>query len=179
MAGNVVLLTGGTGYLGFAILLDLLRNGYRVRAAARSQTKISIVQSAPSITALNLPKTQLEFVLVPDMTIPGAYDEAVQGVDFIVHAAAPIDEVGKTGSTLPKEQLEQMFVTTSVNGNLGILKSAMEKGKTVKRIVMTSSTVAIAPAEIYITDTKERENVRGPDSRVAVPPPPYDSGLQA
>jgi nucleoside-diphosphate-sugar epimerase len=175
MAGELVLLTGGTGFLGFAILLDLLKSGYRVRVAARSQAKVDGIRAAPPISVLDPPTTQLMFAIVPDMTATGAYDEAVQDVDFIIHAAAPLP----TGEKGPKDQVEDAFATTFVNGDLGILKSANEKGKTVRRIIMTSSTVAIAPADVYVKDTKERNVVRGPDNRVAVPPPPYDSELRA
>lgn len=177
MAGELVLLTGGTGFLGYAILVDLLKSGYRVRVAARSQAKIDKVLAAPSISAMDPSPTQLMFVIVPDLAAVGAYDDAVRGVDFIIHAAAPVP----TGQepTPSKQSLEDVFVTASVNGNLGLLKSANEKGTTVRRIVMTSSTVAIAPPEVYVTDTKEREVLRGPETRVAVPPPPYGSQLQA
>ncbi|KAK6076894.1 reductase [Seiridium cupressi] len=175
MAGELVLLTGGTGFLGYAILLDLLKSGYRVRVAARSQAKIDAVRASPSMSALGPPQTHLMFVIVPDMIATGAYDDALQGVDFVIHSAAPVHAEGNG----PKEQLEDAFVTTSVKGNLEILKSAKEKGKTVKRIIMTSSTVAIAPADVYIANTKEREIVRGPESRVAALAPPYDSELRA
>lgn len=174
MTGEIVLLTGGTGFLGYAILVDLLKSGYRVRAAARSQSKVDKVLAAPSIAALDPSSDQLTFVMVPDMTAPGAYDDAVQGVDFIVHAAAPLPS-----GEASKDKTEDPLVKVSVQGNLAILKSANEKGKTVRRIVMTSSTVAIAPADVYITDTKEREILRGPDNRVVFPPPPYDSQLRA
>lgn len=176
MAGELVLLTGGTGFLGCAILVDLLKSGYRVRVAARSQAKIDRVLAAPSISALDPPTTQLMFVIVPDMTAIGAYDDTVQGVDFIIHAAAPVS-IGE-GPAPQKDQLEEFFVKTSVKGNLGILKSAKEKGKTVKRIIMTSSTVAIAPTDVYVTG-KGSEVVRGPETRVDVPAPPYDSELHA
>ncbi|KAH7243030.1 hypothetical protein B0J15DRAFT_566053 [Fusarium solani] len=174
MTGELVLLTGGTGFLGYAILVDLLKSGYRVRAAARSQSKVDKVLAAPSISALDPSSDQLTFVMVPDMTAPGAYDDAVQGVDLIVHVAAPLPS-GEASS----DKAENALVKVSVEGSLAILKSANEKGKTVRRIVMTSSTVAIAPADVYATDTKEREILRGPDNRVIFPPPPYDSQLRA
>ncbi|KAJ4250991.1 hypothetical protein NW762_011641 [Fusarium torreyae] len=173
MDGKLVLLTGGTGFLGYEILVDLLKSGFRVRAAARSQVKIDAVQSASSIVSLGPSPTQLTFVIIPDMTIEGAYDEAVQGVDYIIHAAAPIHAWG-----LSQDQLEDALVTASINGSLGILKSAHEKSKTVKRIVMTSSTVAIAPPEVY-THNEVGETIRGPENRVLVPEPPYESELQA
>ncbi|KAL2694810.1 hypothetical protein Neosp_001397 [[Neocosmospora] mangrovei] len=174
MTGELVLLTGGTGFLGYAILVDLLKGGYRVRAAARSQSKVDKVLAAPSISTLDLSSDQLSFIMIPDMTAPGAYDDAVQGVDLIVHVAAPLPS-GESSKDSP----EDAFVKASVDGNLAILKSAHEKGKSVRRIVMTSSTVAIAPADVYVTDTKEREVLRGPDNRVIFPPPPYDSELRA
>ena len=178
MAGELVLLTGGTGFLGYAILVDLLKTGYRVRVAARSQAKIDKIRAAPSISALDPPRTQLAFVIVHDMAASGAYDDAVQGVDFIIHAAA---QVHGGDESLPKDQLEELFVTSSVQGNLGILKSAKEKGTMVRRIVMTSSTVAIAPPDVYLTTTKSHEHdiTRGPETRVAIPAPPYESELQA
>lgn len=176
MAKELVLLTGGTGFLGSAILVELLKAGYRVRVAARSQAKIDKVLAAPSIVALDPPATELTFVLVPDMTAPGAYDEAVKEVDFIIHTAAPLSGT-KEGAA--KDELADSLVKTSVQGNLSILNAAQEKGKTVRRVVFTSSTVAIAPPEIYLMDTKERDIVRGPDTRVAASAPPYSTELHA
>lgn len=181
MAGELVLLTGGTGFLGYTILVDLLKSGYRVRVAARSQSKIDQVLAAPSISALNPPATQLSFVIVPDMMATGAYDNAVQGVDFIIHAAAPVHSK-KDGAAPSGEQLEEVFVTTAMKGNLGILQSAAANGGStgsVKRIVMTSSTVAIAPANVFFTDTEEGKILRGPETRIGVPAPPYHSEIQA
>ena len=178
MAGDLVLLTGGTGFLGYAILVDLLKSGYRVRVAARSQSKIDKVRAAPSISMLKPPPTQLMFVIVPDMAVSGAYDDAVKGVDFIIHAAARVHN----GDAPPsKSELEELFVTPSLQGSLGILRSAMMEGESVRRVVMTSSTVAIAPTEVYTTSTKspEHEVKRGPETRVAIPAPPYTSELQA
>ncbi|KAK8005669.1 NAD(P)-binding protein [Apiospora arundinis] len=184
MTGELVLLTGGTGFLGYTILIDLIKHGYRVRVPARSHAKIARVRAAPSIAALNPPETHLMFVLVPDMAAPGAYDEAVQDVDLIIHSAAPLHTDQATGAA-GDVKLEDAFVTACVQGNLGILKSACDKGKRVRRVVMTSSTVAIAPADFYsdAASAAQREAgnevVRGPDTRVPVPAPPYKSQLHA
>ncbi|KAK8023920.1 reductase [Apiospora rasikravindrae] len=189
MAGELVLLTGGTGFLGYTILIDLLQHGYNVRVAARSHEKIAKVWAAPSMVALDPPATQLMFVIVSDMTAPGAYDEAMQNVDFIIHAAAPLpvdlaSTNGKSGLQ-QGQSLEDAFVTACVQGNLGILQSARDKGNTVRRIVMTSSTVAIAPADFFADAAAAaqreggKEVIRGPDTRVSVPEPPYKSQLHA
>ena len=179
MTGELVLLTGGTGFLGAAILVDLLKSGYRVRVAARSQSKVEKVRVAPSILALGTTSTQLEFVIVPDMTAAGAYDDAVRGVDFIIHAAAPLPGATDGESGEAQDQYQERFVNASVQGNLGILKSACEKGNTVRRIVMTSSTLATAPPDILTSNTSARDVLRGPDTRMSVPPPPYASQLEA
>ncbi|KAK8102976.1 hypothetical protein PG984_016122 [Apiospora sp. TS-2023a] len=190
MSGELVLLTGGTGFLGYTILLDLLQHGYRVRVAARSDGKIAKVRAASSIVALDPPAAQLMFVVVPDMAAPGAYDEAVQDVDYIIHAAAPLHadhaSVASDGSD-PQQQrsLEEAFITACVQGNLGILKSARDKGKSVRRIVMTSSTVAIAPVDFFsdaaIASQMDggEEVIRGPDTRIPALAPPYKSQLHA
>ncbi|KAI2463961.1 hypothetical protein F4781DRAFT_95481 [Annulohypoxylon bovei var. microspora] len=175
MAGELVLLTGATGFLGYAILVDLLKTGYRVRVVARSQAKIDRILAASSVSALSPPVTRLTFVIVPDMKSPGAYDNAVRGIDFIIHTASPIH----AGLTPSGDQSGEFFVASSVQGSLGILKSANEMAETVKRVVMTSSTVAIAPTDIYVKGINEHDVVRGPDSRMAVPAPPYDTELRA
>lgn len=184
MSGELVLLTGGTGFLGYTILLDLLQHGYRVRVAARSDGKIAKVRAAPSIVALDPPATQLMFVVVPDMAAPDAYDEAMQNVDLIIHAAAPLHVDHPSVASGSERSLEEAFVTACVQGNLGILKSARDKGKTVRRIVMTSSTVAIAPAEFFsdAAAAAQRDGegvIRGPETRIPVPVPPYKSQLHA
>ncbi|KAK7946425.1 NAD(P)-binding protein [Apiospora aurea] len=189
MAGELVLLTGGTGFLGYTILVDLLQHGYRVRVAARSHEKIAKVRAAPSIVALDPTAAQLMFVIVPDMAALGAYDEAVQDVDFIIHAAAPLhaDHASAvSGSDSRKVQsLEDAFVTACVQGNLGILQSARDKGKAIRRIVMTSFTVAIAPADFFSNAAAVaqmeggEEVIRGPEARIPVPEPPYNSQLHA
>ncbi|KAK8070764.1 hypothetical protein PG997_010967 [Apiospora hydei] len=189
MAGELVLLTGGTGFLGYTILVDLLQHGYRVRVAVRSHEKIAKMWAAPSIVALDPRATQLMFVIVPDMAAPGAYDEAVQDVDFIIHTAAPLhaDHASAVGGSDPQkvQSLEDAFVTACVQGNLGILHSARDKGKSVRRIVMTSSTVAIAPADFFSDAAaaaqmeRGEEVIRGPETRVPVPEPPYNSQLPA
>jgi nucleoside-diphosphate-sugar epimerase len=182
MSGDLVLLTGSTGYLGFNILLDLLKQGYRVRAAVRSNAKAQKVVSSPSIKALNLTGDQLSFVTVPDMSIPGAYDEAVQGgVKYIIHAASPIPSFGD-GEPPAQDQLKDLFVTKPVQGAVGILESAHKKANgTVKRAVLTSSTVAVVPFNVYIGQGSEAETSKTwtSEDRIPVAQPPYGFEFQA
>ncbi|KAK0716150.1 hypothetical protein B0H67DRAFT_487828 [Lasiosphaeris hirsuta] len=176
--GDLVLLTGATGFLGYLTLLELLRSGYHVRAAVRSDTKAAKLRGAPSLKALAPSPAQLSFVLVPDMTSPGAYNEATNGVKYVIHCASPIPSFGE-GEPPAVEQLEELLVKGAPGGVTGMLQAAAA-AKTVKRVVLTSSTVANVPFEYYLgqgTDIDTR--VWTPEDRIPVAPPPYGFEFQA
>lgn len=149
MAGqdDLVLITGATGYLGYLVLVEALRAGYRVRIAVRSESRLQKVLTAPTIKAMNVNPDQLSWAIVPDMAVPGAYDEAVKGVKYIIHVASPIPTFG--GPNPPaKADYEAYFVQPAVAGDTGMLRSAARE-PSVKRVVLTSSVVAITPFEYY------------------------------
>jgi nucleoside-diphosphate-sugar epimerase len=172
MAGDLVLLTGATGYLGYVTLIALLKDGYQVRAAVRSTSKVAKVEAAPSFKALNLP---VEWVIVPDMTASGAYDEAAKGVKYIVHVASPIPTFGN--GPIPPEKFEEYFVHQSQKGEVGMLESAQRAG-TVERIVVTSSLVAIVPFEYFMG--KGDYSVEIPaENRIPNATGPFDFEFQA
>lgn len=179
MAGELVLLTGSTGFLGYIILTELLKRGYRVRAAVRSQNKAQKVLAGPSIKALAPTEEQLSFVTVPDMTAPGAYDDAVKGVTYIIHAASPIPSFGD-GEPPALDQLEEALVKNALKGALGMLESAHTKaGSSVRRVVMTSSTVAVVPFEVYMGQGTEPDRVWTSEDRIPVAKGPYSFEFQA
>jgi nucleoside-diphosphate-sugar epimerase len=179
MAGDLVLLTGSTGFLGYIILTQLLKQGYRVRAAVRSQNKVRKILEGPSIKAMAPTNEQLSFVTVPDMTTPGAYDDAVEGVTYIIHVASPIPSFGD-GEPLAQEQLEEAFVKKALSGALGMLESAHAKvGGSLRRVVMTSSTVAVVPFEVYMGRGTEPDRVWTSEDRIAVAQAPYGFEFEA
>ncbi|KIW01429.1 uncharacterized protein PV09_07189 [Verruconis gallopava] len=136
--GELVLITGATGHLGFKVLTDALKAGYRVRAAVRSEARADVIVSNPDYKALNISEGQLTFSIVPDLAVEGAYDEVVQNVKYIIHIASPIT----TGRQFTQEEYKQYFIDPAVAGTLGLLKSAV-KAPSVERVVITSSVVAI------------------------------------
>jgi nucleoside-diphosphate-sugar epimerase len=138
MAAPLVLVTGATGFIGFAVLLDALRAGYRTRIAVRSTSKQSSILNNPYFKALQIPESSISFVTVPDLTANGAYDDAIQGVDYVIHVASPIY------NSEPKSYEEQLkfYLEPALRGTLGILESAL-KSPSVKRVVITSSVVAL------------------------------------
>ncbi|MCJ1333401.1 hypothetical protein MMC10_010098 [Thelotrema lepadinum] len=173
---DLVLLTGATGYLGYLILISALKAGHRVRIAVRSPSKLQKVLNAPSIKALNLTPDQLTSTVVPEIGAPGAYNDAVKGATHIIHAASPIPTFG--GPNPPaKDDYEAHFVTPAVTGTLAMLHAAAaELG--VKRIVLTSSAVAIAPFE-YFAGKGDPHRVFTAADRIPFAPGPWESEFEA
>jgi nucleoside-diphosphate-sugar epimerase len=124
-----VLVTGASGFLGTYVVQELLKRGYQVRAVVRDTAKGEYVQS-------KFPGAK--YVIVKEMNEPGAYDEAVKGVDAVVHVASPLD-VGNTGH--PDEVIEPAVVGVE---NLLKAVSTASLGGNVKRFVQISSIAAIA-----------------------------------
>jgi nucleoside-diphosphate-sugar epimerase len=164
---ELVLITGGSGHIGYRVIVEALNAGYRVRAAARSQEKANKILSAPSVKGIN-PGKNLEFIIVPDLMADGAYDEAIKGATYAIHIAAPITSSYKEG-----DDMEAHFVEPAVQGTMRMLTAA-QKTPSVKRIVITSSVVAIVPwkdfssgvSETIFNEHSRTEFVHGPYANV-------------
>ncbi|EXJ74211.1 uncharacterized protein A1O5_02506 [Cladophialophora psammophila CBS 110553] len=151
MATELILLTGGTGHVGYRTLIEALSKGYRVRAAVRSESKVAEIKAAKS-TQQYLDK--LSFVIVPNIEKDSVFDEAVKGVDYIVHIASPLAR--------PSDDDEANIIQPAIRGTLSILRSAL-KEPSIKRVVITSSVAAVSPPEprVYTADNVEPDP-RGP-----------------
>ncbi|KAK3386006.1 hypothetical protein B0H63DRAFT_474024 [Podospora didyma] len=170
---NLVLITGATGHVGSCTLLHLLGAGYHVRAAVRSEAKIAAVLARPEIQAMN-PGSRLTFTIVPDITAPGAYDHAVEGVTHIIHIASPL----ATGGVPPHLQ-EAFFIQPAVRGTLNLLEAANYEG-TVRRVVITSSISALIPmAESEGLQKRDPRRPVSPNDRIPFVPGPYQSEYAA
>jgi nucleoside-diphosphate-sugar epimerase len=170
MAGELVLLTGATGLVGFAVLRAALEKGYKIRAAVRSEEKAETVRSNPTLKGIS--EEQLSFVIVPDILVEGAFDEAAAGVKYILHIASPIPGPHLTGD----DDLHALVVEPAIKGTMGMFASARKAG-TVQRIVVTSSAAALVPMAAMIGQAGEGD-VFGPDDRVDALPPPYMNNPQ-
>ncbi|KAK9427488.1 hypothetical protein V1505DRAFT_379982 [Lipomyces doorenjongii] len=128
--GGLVIVTGVNGFVGSHIADSLLRKGYKVRGTVRSKDRAAWVQVA---FAERNPSAAFEIVLVPDVAAPGALDEAVKGVDGIVHVASDM-----TFGADPNKA-----ITPMIRAVRNVLQTAA-KEPSVKRFVLTSSNRAAA-----------------------------------
>lgn len=77
-AGRTILVTGGSGYVAAEILTVFLSAGYKVRTTVRSESSGAKIRKSHAEYG-----DKLEIVQVTDNIAPGAFDEAVKGVDGV------------------------------------------------------------------------------------------------
>ena len=128
---SLVLVTGGSGFIGGHCILQLLAQGDQVRTTVRSLAR------EPEVHAL-LKRAgaqgddRLTFAAA-DLERDAGWPEAVAGCDFVLHVASPFPP------TVPKHEDE--LIVPAREGALRVLKAARAAG--VKRVVLTSSFAAI------------------------------------
>ena len=147
--------------------MDLLRSGYAVRAAVRSEEKQSIILNAPSIQALD-PGHRLSFVIIPDITANGAYDGAVNNVKYVIHVASP----QLSTEDIPQDQLDAEVTKPALKGTMNMLLAA-QQSPTIQRLVITSSIFGLCPYDLLtsvFSDTVFTEKTRAPDPSPDNPP---------
>ncbi|KAL8296011.1 hypothetical protein RB600_001480 [Gaeumannomyces tritici] len=84
--GSLVLVTGATSYIASHVVKVFLEEGYRVRGTVRNRSKSGFFSQEPFEKYTK--GGSLELLDVPDMTVPGAYKEAVKGVAAVVNVAS-------------------------------------------------------------------------------------------
>jgi len=119
-AGDIVLITGASGFVGSAIAIAARRAGYRVRVLVRASSPRVNVQSDDE-------------VVIGDMRDRAALAQALRGVRYLIHAAADY----RLWSRVPSE-----IITTNAEGTRCVMEEALRAG--VERIVYTSSVATIA-----------------------------------
>jgi nucleoside-diphosphate-sugar epimerase len=131
MNEELVLVTGGSGFIGTHCIDQLLRSGYRVRATLRSFKRESDVRAMLEKAESGRPEA-LSFCEA-DLTSDAGWNEAAQGCDYVLHVASPFP------AGTPKH--EDDLIVPAREGTLRVLRAARDAG--VKRVVVTSSFAAI------------------------------------
>jgi dihydroflavonol-4-reductase len=128
---ETVLVTGGSGFLASYCILQLLREGYRVKTTIRSPEKKMAVIKQLQTGGLQHPD-RLHFIAA-DLTRDENWNEAVNGCTYVLHVASPFP------GNVSRDENE--LIVPAREGALRVLRAACAAG--VKRVVLTSSFAAI------------------------------------
>jgi len=159
---TTVLITGASGYIGKHTTLQLLNQGYKVRASVRSLSKSAEVKNAvkPHLLDSSDLDSRLTFVEL-DLEKDSGWDSALIDIDVLMHTASPFPIAS------PKDENE--LIRPAVDGTLRALKAAKNAG--VNRVILTSSNAAVygcdLPAGKNEYDETMWTDVNNPIGRVA------------
>lgn len=139
--GDLVCVTGASGFIGCHIVRELLERGYRVRGTVRNAADEDA--TAPLRKLAEDLGGELELVSA-DLTVSGAFDEALDSVEFVVHAASSV--------RLKADDPQRDIVDVAVGGTKEVF-SSIEKAGCAKRVVLTSSIAAVIDDDRPVTHT--------------------------
>ncbi len=125
---DLVLVTGGTGYLAAWCIVALLRRGYRARTTVRGEGKADKVRAAVERAGAAI--DELEFA-VADLLADDGWPDAVAGCAGVLHVASPLIATRDA----------EAVIRPAVDGTLRVLRAARDAG--VRRVVYTSSCGAV------------------------------------
>ena len=120
---DLVLVTGGSGFLGSAVARTLIARGARVRALVRSSSP------PDNLTGLGCE------IVAGDLTDPESLKAAMRGVRYLFHVAADYRFWARDPSVI---------LRVNVDGTSSLMREALAAG--VERIVYTSSVAALKVA---------------------------------
>ncbi len=131
MGGELVLVTGGSGFIGSHCILRLLEAGYRVRTTVRSPSREAGLRA--TLKAAGTVAGDALAVFTAELLSDAGWKEAMAGCDYVLHVASPFP------AAMPRDENE--IIRPAKEGALRVLKAARDAG--VKRVVLTSSFAAI------------------------------------
>lgn len=126
-----VLVTGGTGTLGEALLPELLTRTKQVRVLSRDETKQGALRSR---------HPEIDWML-GDIRDPKACVDAVRDIDVVIHCASL--KYVDISERQPSE-----YILTNVNGTLNLINAILSNGK-IRQVVGISTDKAAAPYNTY------------------------------
>ena len=154
---KIILVTGGSGFVGVHTILQLLQRGFDVRTTIRSLAKKDVVINALKDSGIE-DVSRLTFVEA-DLTSDAGWEDAMKDVTYVLHVASPFP------AKEPSDENE--LIIPARDGALRVLKAAKIAG--VKRVVLTSSFAAVG----YSINPKDHIFTEEDWTDVNVPLPAY------
>src|SRR5262245_29454499 len=123
---STVLVTGGSGFVGSHVIVQLLNAGHTVRTTVRSLAREQSVRAMLKSAGVDAGRRLSLFAA--DLTRDEGWAEAIAGCDYVIHPASPMPpKAPKTGDEL---------IIPARDGVLRVLTAARDAK--VKRVVFTS-----------------------------------------
>lgn len=151
---STVLVTGGSGFVGIHVILQLLAAGQMVRTTVRRPDRQADVLAMLREGGAASPESLSFFTA--DLIRDDGWREAVTGCDYVLHVASPLS------TSVPKDENE--MIIPARDGTLRVLRAARAAG--VRRVVITSSVAAIGyghPPRDKPFDEADWTNLEGAD----------------
>lgn len=149
-----VLVTGGSGFVGAHVILQLLAAGHEVRTTVRRPDREADIQAMLREGQAVAPERVSVFTA--DLVGDEGWPAAMAGCDYVLHVASPLP------TRVPGD--ENDLIRPARDGTLRVLRAAREAG--VRRVVITSSIGAIgyghAPRDRPFDET-DWTMLEGPD----------------
>jgi nucleoside-diphosphate-sugar epimerase len=137
----LVVVTGGSGYLGSHAIAALAAAGHRIRVLARSPERVTVALEPLGIAGVE--------TVTGDVTDPAAVERALEGADAVLHAASVF--------SMDARRADEMRAV-NVRGTEIVLGSAHRRG--LDPIVYVSSELALLPpaeGEVLTPDSPVKE----------------------
>ena len=125
------LVTGGTGYLGGAMVREFLADGWQVRCLVRPASDRSALPDGVEVAT-------------GDVTDPGSLGPAMADVQLVCHSAALVASWVRDRS---------LFERVNVGGTVNVFRAALERA--VPRVLYTSTFFALGPTDDVETADEE------------------------
>lgn len=146
--GSLIVVSGVNGFIGSHVADQTLAAGFRVRGTTRSLRRNEWVLE---YFKNKYGSEVFELVEVPDMTVDGAFDSALEGASGFVHVA----------SDMSNSNDPDLVIGNAVKGVLNALRAAKKEGEGIKRFVYTSSSTAATlpkPGEVFSVTAESWNN---------------------
>jgi nucleoside-diphosphate-sugar epimerase len=125
MPGELVCVSGGSGFIATHCILQLIQKGYRVRTTLRSLSrKDRVVAALASAGATDADK--IDFV-AGDLTHDDGWNAAVKDCKYVLHVASPFPDYAVKD--------ENELIIPARDGTLRVMKAAKAAG--VQRVVVS------------------------------------------
>jgi nucleoside-diphosphate-sugar epimerase len=131
---DLILVTGGSGFVGSRIILTALEQGYQVRTTLRSLERVPDVEKLLLRGGASQAQVESVSFTAADLLHDESWLEACRDCTYVLHVASPFPP------TQPKHEDE--LIIPAREGTLRVLRAAVA-ARTVKRVVITSSIAAV------------------------------------